>query len=406
MARQAPAGGDYDVVVVGGGPAACAFLQTLARQAVKPRVLVLEKYRFPRDKVCGDGLTFLALPLLREIFPKVDFPLSRKGKTPITAFVPFGRQKYQVASEIDVLPRRELDALLWNSVQDLGFELLEEALVTDVIKDDARVKGVVVEIDGKKHEIFAKLVIGADGSSGIIRRKTGPISDDAMIMAVRQYVRGVPPPRDGLAFYFEPDGNGYFWFFPFLRDGEWWANIGYGLNEKLPLKLKRRYEKFLQDPRIKTVLGDGVLQGKIEAFPLNLMRMRGPWMAAPRPLWGKGYILLGDAAGLVHPYSGEGISFALESGKIAAKLVAGGSDVTVFGAQYQRDLLAGMKPSHETVLGYLALRVPNYLPRKVLGVYYAALTFAVRMIKKVMKPLFEQKMAESKFAGEMFGAKT
>lgn len=397
-------GQPYDIIVVGGGPSACAFLQTLRRQpeATQLRVLVLEKYRFPRDKVCGDGLTFLTLPLLREIFPKVDFPLRRRGKTPITAHVPFGRRKYQVCSEIDVLPRYELDALLWKSLKDLGFELVEEAVVSDLLWDKMVVVGVIAQIGGVRQEFRGKVVIGADGSSGIVRRKTGTVIDDAQIMAVRQYVKGVPQPKDGLAFYFQPDGNGYFWFFPFERGGQWWANIGYGRNDKLPLKLKRHYEAFLQDPRITSLLGDGVLQGRIEAFPLNLMRMRGPWMAPARTMWGPGFLLLGDAAGLIHPYSGEGISFALESGKLAAKLLAKGDGVEAAGRLYQKRLLVLMKPSHVTVLGYLALRVPNFLPSWMLTSYYAALTFVVRAVKKGLGPLFVTKMAQSKFAGELF----
>ena len=359
----------------------------------------------PRDKICGDGMTFLTLPKVREIFPEVELPTPASQNPVVTAHVPFGRRTYQVRTDIDVIPRLEFDHLLWRAAARAGAVQIEEAVVDDVLRAGDRVVGVIATIGGERVEIKGRLIVGADGSSGVIRRKTGDVSKDHVIMAVRQYVRGIPAPKSGLEFFFEPDGNGYFWMFPFRRGNEWWANIGYGADVKLPPKLLRRFRDWLDEPRIKNLLGSGELLGKLVAYPLHLMKMRGPYMAPARNMYGSGYVLVGDAAGLIHPYSGEGISFALESGAQAALCYSGDWESTesLCGVGYQKELLRHMGPTHESWLAYLALKVPQSLPRWVVPTYFAALTLAVRAVKLGLRPLFQRWVKGSELVGQIYG---
>src|SRR6185369_2489128 len=120
-------------------------------------------------------------------------------------------------------------------------------------------------------------------------------------------------------FLFDLEHRGYFWIFPFLRDGERWANVGYG-NATDSRLLKERFREYCRSPEAARHLAAARFEGRPVGFPLNLARLT--WAGRPRrAFWGPGYFLLGDAAALIHPLSGEGISFAIESGRLAAEVL-------------------------------------------------------------------------------------
>jgi geranylgeranyl reductase family protein len=387
----------YDVVIAGAGPAGVAFARTARRLNPALRVAVVEKYKFPRDKICGDGLTFLARPLLAEIFPDVDLSahLATGAADKVSVRAPFGRKWYQFPQTVAVVPRRVLDEKLAATLPGDGVELLEETQVVDLVRDDAgRVTGVKVRgKDGATRALAAGLVVGADGSAGTVRRKTGSMQGDHTINAIRQYVRGVPAQDDGLLFDIHVDDDfGYFWCFPFEKDGERWANIGYGSFSTPTSLLRRRYEGYLARPDIARCLQGGTFVGKPEAFPINLARLKGHRLQPPRASHGEGFVLIGDAAAIVHPYTGEGISFALESGRAAAESYFGAEGAAAAGARYEARLRKTLKPTHQVLAAYLLLRFPTKLPKRLIQPYFDGVIGTIRALRRFDPKLLKREL--------------
>lgn len=313
----------YDVIVVGGGPAGSSFVRTLRDQAPDAEVLVLDKAVFPRDKVCGDALTHTSLPLVIETFPELDGRLPTASYTRrYTLCYPNGSVFSREDQDLDVIPRRVFDMMLWEAAAHPGAARVEGARVVDVITDRGRVAGVVAKVDGRTVEVTADLVVAADGSNSVVRRKTRTGGSDHLPIAVRQYVRGVPASDDGLVFIIDPDNHGYFWFFPLDDDGVPAANVGwFGFGDR-PVNARHRLEHYLNtDSVARGYVGSGERIGKVQAANLNLVPMRRGRAQLQRSLGGPGYLLIGDASGLVHPYTGEGIAYAIHSGRRAAELL-------------------------------------------------------------------------------------
>jgi flavin-dependent dehydrogenase len=128
---------DYDVIVVGGGPAGCAFTRSLIGRGLSLRTLLIDKARFPRDKVCGDALTHHAIPAVHRVFPELT------GLTPSGSYTcrellwyPNGRCLVREQQALDVVPRVDFDNALWQATTEAGAETLEGARVSGVLVED------------------------------------------------------------------------------------------------------------------------------------------------------------------------------------------------------------------------------------------------------------------------------
>jgi len=298
-----------DVVIVGSGPAGAATALGLVARApaLAARSVMLEKARHPRDKTCAGGVIPKAVRLLESLGVSLAVPQARVDHAGVT--LPGGRE---VAVDGDdlcrVVRRRELDALLAWTARDRGVELREEEHVTHVARD-----GDGVRVDTSRRTYWAPVVVGADGSGSIVRRAlVGPSG-----VTARAVMCDVPVARTSWTghagrrydFDFAPCATGlrgYRWAFPCVIDGAAHANVGvYALPPADGTRLRTELAAMLE--RV------GAAAAAWKAFPIHAHAGRAR-LAASHAL------LVGDAAG-VDPLMGEGISFALEYGLLAAEAI-------------------------------------------------------------------------------------
>lgn len=318
----------YDAIVIGAGPAGTSAAYHLASK--NRNVLILDKKQFPRDKSCGDGLTLSSVQLLEEMgISWTSFSRGQKvkgleihmeGKTARTFLYP------QQEGGIDfglVVPRKLLDMQLLERAIAQGADFCPEALVSDILYDEyGKLSGVKATREKKEVIYQSKIVIIATGSASKLAFKLrGDQLDKSEIgIAVRAYFTGISPLSDKLEIHLpilqEEHRHvlpSYGWIFP-LGNGT--ANIGIGLyNRQENIDLRKAFSAFVNklkrtDHRFKNIKQEGKILGAPMQFDFKASKCHLP-----------GILFVGDAAGLVSPFTGEGIAYAIESGKYAAEII-------------------------------------------------------------------------------------
>jgi geranylgeranyl reductase family protein len=324
--------GDADVIVVGAGPGGSATAFHLARHGLN--TLLLEKTEFPREKVCGDGLTPRAVKQLVKMGVDTSEKagwLKNKGLRVIGGGIRLELDWPGLASFPNyglTRTRLDFDQLLATRATEAGAVLRCNTTVTGPILDGSgRVVGVIATGEGGEPlEFRAPLVIAADGVSGRLPLALGLAKreDRPLGVAVRRYYRS--PARhddDYLESWLElrsKEGGdkllpGYGWIFG-LGDGR--VNVGLGVLNSSVAFGKTNYRSMLTDWLSTTPddwqmndesYADGGIQGA--ALPMGFNRV---------PHYTRGVLLVGDCGGMVNPFNGEGIAYAMESGELAAEI--------------------------------------------------------------------------------------
>jgi menaquinone-9 beta-reductase len=324
---------EADVIVVGAGPGGSATAYHMARHGL--RVLLLEKTAFPREKVCGDGLTPRASrQLVRmgiDTSEKAGW-VRNKGLRVIGGGVRLELDWPELASYPNyglVRTRLDFDDLLARRAVEAGAILRTRVNVTGpVLADDGRVVGVTAEDGpGKDPVAFrAPLVVAADGVSGRLALALGLAKreDRPMGVAVRRYYRSpLRADDDYLESWLElrsPEAGdallpGYGWLFG-LGDGR--VNVGLGVLNSSKAYGRTNYRTMLTDwlagtPEDWGLSDEANAEGGIlgAALPMGFNRV---------PHYTRGVMLVGDCGGMVNPFNGEGIPYAMESGELAAEI--------------------------------------------------------------------------------------
>jgi len=321
---------DADVVVVGAGPAGSATATYLARSGLQ--VSLLEKSQFPREKVCGDGLTPRGTRQLIRLGIDTSQEagwLRNKGLRIYGGNRPFELEWPELADFPSyglVRPRADFDQLLAHQAVAAGASLHELSNVVEPIIDSrsGRIVGVITK-DGRG--FTAPMVVAADGNStrlslamGLNRREDRPMG-----VAVRTYYSSPRHRDDYLESWLElwegkPGKSallpGYGWIFG-MGDGT--CNVGLGILNTSAAFGKTDYKDLLtrwldntpEDWGFRTENMISPVRGA--ALPMGFNR---------QPQYGRGLLLVGDAGGMINPFNGEGIAYAMESADIAATAMA------------------------------------------------------------------------------------
>ncbi len=312
---------DCDVLIAGAGPAGSGLAYHLASKGIK--VIVAEAKKFPRDKVCGDGVSPIALAELHQM-----------GIT--------GTEKFEKANEIQkvglfikdqkvfvdlakpdhlpfharIIPRLELDSWIYEAAKRAGADFQESTQVIGY-KTTSSAAIITLKNNKKSYQLKARVIVGADGSNSTVARQMrgGKPPEEFQLLGLRAYYEGVNGPDDRVDIYFSEECfPGIFWLFPKGARG---ANIGIAMvSQTLPNKPSHVKDLLLNhiknNPDIARRIGKGKPEGKIHGWPITFFNPDSS-ISAHR------LMLVGEAAGLINPLSGDGIQYALLSARWASE---------------------------------------------------------------------------------------
>ena len=297
----------YDVVVVGAGPGGSATAHFLSQRGLD--VLLLDRADFPRDKTCGDGLTPRALRVLDQMGILADVAAHGCAVNGYTVVAPNGRATSAEIGGALVVPRRVLDHLILKQAIASGAHFEPKVTVTHV---EAHANGATVHA-GDSRRFEAREVVMATGAAfGVLTRSGMLRRPPRAMLAARAYFDNLQ--RDvGRTFelrFTDVPMPGYGWVFPV---GERAANIGVGfMPRRRSGTAAQAMARFTAGRALSDVLAGARQDGPLRGYPIRVDFLRSPTTAART-------LLVGEAAGLVNPLTGEGIDYALESGRIAAE---------------------------------------------------------------------------------------
>ena len=318
---------ETDILIIGAGPGGAATALFLAKQGI--RCVLVDKASFPRDKICGDALSGKVVEVLRKLDPSLVSDLEKHteflGSFGVTFIAPNGKPlRVPFKKEINtatsppgfISKRIDFDHWLIEEVRKHSeIELFEN---TELRKFERTSNGYTAT--SRSGQTFqAKLIIAADGANSSFAKdiaglKTEPAHNCFGLRAYYKNVSGLDHQNFIELHFLKEFLPGYFWIFP-LPNG--YANIGVGMRADVMhdkgINLKKEFEKLISThPSIKDrfVNAEQIGEVKLHGLPLGSKK---------RSLSGDHYMLIGDAAMLIDPFTGEGIGNAMMSGMLAAQ---------------------------------------------------------------------------------------
>jgi geranylgeranyl reductase family protein len=373
------------VIVVGAGPAGAATAILLAERGLP--VTLLDRARFPRDKVCGEYLSPEAgrildrLGVLKAVEGAGARPLrgmritAPDGSVAVGDYPREGRWRGYRDHALAVR-RRHLDLALVERARELGVRVREGARVTGVVTADApgrprgrrRVAGVELAPVGAApaERLAARVVVGADGRASVIAHRLGAVRPHGWLsrVALVAYLEGMASDAERGEIFLAPPAYAI-------------ANpVGEGqvnLSLVVPLAVARREKGDLA----------GYFDGAVRALPhlgerlggarrVSAVRALGPLAYHVTPPRQDGVLLVGDALGFLDPFTGEGVYTALRSAELAAEVIAaalasGDCSHRTLAVARRRSLAEGAAKARVTALLQLVIARPRLATRVVRG---------------------------------------
>lgn len=318
---------DYDVIIAGGGPAGTSAAIHLAMRGA--RVLLAEQKKFPREKLCGEFIS-PECSLHFEHLGVIDRMLAaRPANLTETVFYARTGQSVSVPSawfgangSALGLSRAEMDERLLRRAGEAGVTVLEDAQVVDLVMEDAEVRGVELKSVGKQISYRAPVTIDATGRARSLARRVGPHRSKpnrAPLVAFKAHLEDARVAPGACEIYFYRGGYGGL------------SSIENGCSNLCFIAAARDVRACAADAE--RVMREIVCQNARAAHALKNARARSPWLAVTLESFGrhqiapaKGFLTIGDAASFIDPFTGSGMLMALESGELAAEVIADNLD--------------------------------------------------------------------------------
>ena len=415
----------FDAIVVGGGPGGSAAAGYLAIENKK--VLLIEKDVWPRDKICGDAVGGKSLSHVKALGVKEILESTPHFRvTGIKFSSPNGKEVRVALPEEDVqkleagysLPREQFDYLLFRNTQELvrnaGGHVIQDGEVRQVILKDDQAIGVQVRIGGRNGEVisyFSEEIIGAAGyRCPVAKTLVEKIHDEKMLDrrhycgGYREYwenVKGCEGNVGDIEIHFvDTVIPGYFWLFPVSQNV---TNVGIGmvmsLMDKQGKKLKAMQKDVIENhpifsPRFKDAK---FIEGSGKGWQLPFGSPRKGADMQPRRMAGNNIRLVGDAASLVDPFSGEGVGNALLSGKLASDHIIEQRPYE----EYQKEIWEVLGPELTN-----SLRMQNMSRKKWLINWFVGKASKKPEIQEMMTEMIASKETQENLHSPLFMIKT
>lgn len=374
---------EANALIVGAGPAGSTLSLFLAKEKIPH--LIIDKAKFPRDKVCGDALSGKVADVLKKLDP--DFlreiysdenhftgSYGVKFAAPNGNFIdiPFKKNLELLNHAPGFISKRlHFDDFLFRKIDTTAATVMENCSLKKAEPVEGGLK-CTLEQEGKTLEVFTRLLIGAEGDRSIVSRNLAGFQKDEKhyCAGLRAYYKGITDfhEKNFIELHFLKELlPGYLWIFP-LPNGE--ANVGVGMLSSEVSRRKINLKKIMSEaignnPTIRHRFANAELIGDVKGWGL-------PLGSRKRKVSGNNFLLTGDAASLIDPFTGEGIGNAMVTGMLAARQVQRSLRANRFDAaflsEYDKEVYASLwselKLSHtlQRLSGYSSLF--NYVVNK------------------------------------------
>ncbi len=401
-----------DVAIIGAGPAGAGTSLFLSKAGIHHSIF--DASIFPRDKVCGDALSGKVVNILRQLDPglidemasKTDRFLGSWGVSFIAPNqkrldIPFRSKSGASGVAPGFIARRfDFDHFLAEKLDAATANIHFGTRVLDVSNFE---KGVDIYFkkNGQSGHCFAKLIVGAEGIRSIVARKLADHKGDPKhyCSAVRAYYENVSGMHEQnfIELYFLKDVlPGYLWVFPLPNNQ---ANVGLGMlsanmkNKKMNLKDALTYA-VETEPLLKDRFKNTNMIGAISGWGL-------PLGSKKRRLSGERFLLAGDAASLIDPFSGEGIGNALISAMIASEVISDAIQGNDFSAPF---LSAYDQKVYDRIWNELMLSYAMQRWGRVQWLFNMVVNKAIKSptLSDMISSMFEDVNLRSKFKSPLF----